>query len=129
MRTIVDRAVQSFLELSVQEVPEFLERTNLTHNNIDQYAEAMAKMDEFKSKTETMTRKEVVELTGYSMPTIVLYEKKGYLTNVAPSNTHPRYIRAEVERLEDIKLEKQRINQEAPSGAKLRTKKPTASQR
>lgn len=124
MRTVVDRAVETFMGLTVSEVPEFLERTNLTHNHIDQYAEAMAKMDEYKSQNETLTRRDIVELTGYSMSTVKMYEKEGYLTNVAPPKTRPRYVRAEVEKLEDIKLEAKRAKQEAPSGVRV-TKKAT----
>ena len=123
MRTVVDRAVESFIALTVEELPEFLERTNLTYNNVNQYAEAIKAFEKQRNDKEIVSLQEAKEIIGVSYSTVRMYVDKGRLTNISPKRTHPRFRKSEV--LSLVKGKRREISQTVPSGDK---KKPTSRQ-
>ena len=122
MRTVVDRAVQTFLDLEINEVNEFLERTNLTHNNINQYVEAIRVFEEHKNKQTIVSKKQVMSVLNVSLSTVNKYMQKSLLTNVSETGTQPSFL---MEQVLSIKkgVHTENIKQSVPSGTKSKTKK------
>ena len=89
--TRVEYAIQTYKNLTLEEVQEFQEALRLLPDSVNQYTEAIKKaLGDLNEEELFLSVGEAAKLAGCSIHTIRKWDRQGYIERVNESG-HPRY--------------------------------------
>lgn len=88
--TRVEYAISTYKNLTLEEVEEFHTTAKLLPDNIDQYAEAIRRVQRERPKDTLMSIKEVAEFLDIKKQTVTRLEREGCFFRVNDKG-HPKY--------------------------------------
>jgi hypothetical protein len=88
--TRVEYAMSTYNNLTLEEVKEFHTMAKLLPDNIDQYAEAMRRVQRERPKDSLMSIKEVADFLNIEKQTVTRLEREGCFYRVNDKG-HPKY--------------------------------------